>query len=493
MNDTTSNNLTTIRVCLPLAIVSFIVFIGEFLFEKTSYAVSLSSFAIFAFLGGLIINMMTTDKVTLSKQYEIDQISREKEALTNIHLGLHRITVEKKLKDKVAFAMRIIAEELPSQTFVFYSCQNQDISFMAAAKQTSTGITRNITSDDPLILEINSKLSALTDYESLKQSGGLSKPIEIQQEDKYLGQIIPVALYTQVFGVLVIVGEKPSDLQNTLTSNFCDSLALLIDNHKTYNSALNGDTQEGSTVSMKNESEELAENLYSTMFTEKLPVTVSWNIAQFYYPSDNRADFLDVINVSSDRYMLFYGKCSCGGIKAALYISKLKLLFRCFINECPTPAELLNKVSTYMNSDIMPDIFVDMIALTYGSFDTNVVLAMAGNTMPIINRTRSGYAEIPQLESGIPLGLFNQGTEPYKNQHLNIMPGDGILIHTDGITGFPDGNIDRINNEDLKLILDSIPEQDASTMLDAIVKQISPDTSDGVPEVDHSIIYLKAE
>ena len=118
---------------------------------------------------------------------------------------------------------------------------------------------------------------------------------------------------------------------------------------------------------------------------------------------------------------------------------------------------------------------------------------MAGNTLPIINRTRSGFAEIPELETGIPLGLFNQGTEPYKDQLINIMPGDGILLHTDGITDHPGKGRERVSNEDLKNILDKLPEQGADEMLNNLIKEIKGKNSNELPEEDHSIIYLKAE
>ena len=191
--------------------------------------------------------------------------------------------------------------------------------------------------------------------------------------------------------------------------------------------------------------------------------------------------------------MILLGKCSGHGINAASYVNKLKVILRCFITEYQTPAELLNKVSVYLNTDLMPDIFVDVTALMFSSTESKITVAIAGNTLPIINRTRSGFAEIPELTTGIPLGLFNQGTQPYKDQYINIMPGDGIVLHTDGITDFPGEKLERLSNEDLKNILDKLPEQNADKMLDSLVKQIKKSNFSELPKEDHSIIYLKSE
>ena len=73
------------------------------------------------------------------------------------------------------------------------------------------------------------------------------------------------------------------------------------------------------------------------------------------------------------------------------------------------------------------------------------------------------------------------------------MPGDGIILHTDGITDLPGKGIERFSNEDLKNILEKLPEQDADDMLNTLVKQIKGKNSNELPEEDHSIIYLKAE
>ena len=229
------------------------------------------------------------------------------------------------------------------------------------------------------------------------------------------------------------------------------------------------------------------------MFANIISTLPGWDLVSYFVPSSNRADFMDILNLNTDKQMIFLGKCSSSGLNSAIYVEKLKLIIRCFIEEFQSPAKLLNKISKYLNSELMPDIFVDLTAMSFSSSDNQVTLAIAGNTIPIINRTRSGYAEIPELETGIPLGLFNQGTEPYKDQYINIMPGDGILLHTDGITDFPGKGLERLSNEDLKNILDKIPEQKANEMLNSFIRQIKNQNNNELPEEDHSIIYLKAE
>lgn len=463
-------------------------------------ATSLSSFFIFAFLAGVMIYMAATEKANNICNEEISRLESEKEKLTTLHYALHMIAPEKKLNSKISMALRLLTEREPNSIFACYLCQNNNIEFIAASRSNSIGRVISIPQDDPTIVEICAKIRALTDYESLKQSGGLDKPVIIRQGEIILGQIQPIALITEVFGILVEIGGKQhTERESRFLGEFCDGLALLIDNHRIYNDVripkqpVQKQLVQETETKLTFEEETLSAKLFDAMFPSTLPNFAGWGIAKYFFPSANQADFLDIISISSDKQLLLYGKCSGRGLDAALYVSKLKMLFRCFINDSHSPADLLNKLSVYMNSDLMPDLFVDMLAMTFGADNSEIEIAMAGSIIPLINRTRSGYAEIPSLETGIPLGLFNQGTTPYRNQKINIMPGDGILLHTDGITDFPGTNRERISNEDLKNIMDKLPEDDATEMLSSLVRQIIKSHSGETPEEDHSLIYLKAE
>lgn len=487
MTENSNKNLIIIKYCLPLSVVSFIIFICGFFFED-ALKTSLWAAAIFAILVSLVIYSYTTEKITNQNISEIDNLKEKLEKVSRIQYELHLINPRLKLKDKVCFALKLLSDIIPNKIFVCFNCDN-DISFLAGAKKNSLNQSEKISSVDPLISDISNRIKTLTDCKSLQETGGLSKPINISKGSNIQGQIITVDFYSKVYGILVEVGrEKLSESENEIFIEFSKNLALIFEDDE-------NKTPSTIAASKPNnfESENLLNNLYEDMFPQSLPTLTGWKLAKYFSPSFKRADFMDFFNLTTDKQMILLGKCSGKGINAALYVSRLKLIIRCFIEEFQSPAKLLNKISKYLNSELMPDIFVDLTAITFSPLDNQITLAMAGSTIPIINRTRSGYAEIPELQTGIPLGLFNQGTDPYKDQILNIMPGDGILLHTDGITDFPGKGRDRITNEDLKNILDKLPEQNADEMLNNLIRQIISQNSNELPEEDHCMIYLKAE
>ena len=485
-----SKNQIIIKYCLPLTAVSFIISLCGF-FKEESTQIYLWSAAVFSILAVTIVYCYTTDRVNQERSDEIESVKTEAEKLSKLHYNLHLINPQKELKEQIESGLKILSETIKEPTFACFNYKNKNLNFLAASRNSSYNEQQSIACEDPLIKEISNKIKSLTDYESVMKSGGNAKPISFVNDNNVKGQIFTIELNSNVYALLAELGQDElEDKDKRIIDEFCKGIALVFANYKD-NDILKSDINKNDKE--KELDQQISEKLYESMLPNNIPTIPGWNLAKYFYPSAKRADFMDIFNLTTDKYMLLLGKCSGSGINAAMYVSKLKVIIRCFIEEFQSPAKLLNKISKYLNSDLMPDLFVDVTAITFSPLDNQITVAMAGNTLPIINRTRSGFAEIPELETGIPLGLFNQGTEPYKDQIINIMPGDGIILHTDGITDLPGKGIERFSNEDLKNILDKLPEQDADDMLNTLVRQIKGNKSNELPEEDHSIIYLKAE
>ncbi|HNW11997.1 MAG TPA: SpoIIE family protein phosphatase, partial [Candidatus Rifleibacterium sp.] len=81
----------------------------------------------------------------------------------------------------------------------------------------------------------------------------------------------------------------------------------------------------------------------------------------------------------------------------------------------------------------------------------------------------------------------------YKNQNIQLLPGDGILLYTEGVTEFPSDGRERISLEELRQMLDRLPEQSAAAMLDSLGRQLKPGNHGQPPVEDHTLIYAKSE
>jgi|LZQN01.1.fsa_nt_gb serine phosphatase RsbU (regulator of sigma subunit) len=77
---------------------------------------------------------------------------------------------------------------------------------------------------------------------------------------------------------------------------------------------------------------------------------------------------------------------------------------------------------------------------------------------------------------------------------MQLLPGDGVLFYTDGITEYGRKNGERISVEEIKLTLDKIPELSAHETLENLINELMIESKDVKnPPEDQTGIYLKLE
>jgi len=411
-------------------------------------------------------------------------------ASASIQHFLHLINPEQSLKKKIEGALTFIAEIIQDQTFLYFAINDNQPDFIAGTRSGADRIIRRIAPGDSLAEEIREKIIGFTDSRNLRRNSihiGLQTfPVGASDER---GLLLPVSFFNQSHGILAAICDHKSQITaetKQLLLEAARGLAIMLENHDLFYS----NTQ----LKQQQAEYQLAKSLFADFLPDSAPAIRGWEIAQSArYSPEHSGDFHLYLNMPGNRMMIVIGKCSGHGLKAAMFICKLHTMLNCFIESCNSPAELLNRLSSIMTSDQMHDLFATAAALLIRAGDRSASIALAGHAVPLINRSRSGYVEIPQLDPGVPLGLFNKGVEPYKNQNIQLLPGDGILIYTEGVTEFPADGRERISLEELRQMLDKLPEQSAAVMLDSLGRQLKPGNQGQTPVEDHTLIYAKSE
>lgn len=403
---------------------------------------------------------------------------------------LHLINPEQSLRQKIEGALAFISEIIQEQTFLYFVMNDNQPDFIAGTRSGADRGIRRIIAGDSLAEEIREKIVGFTDAKSLRRNSlhiGLHTfPVGASDER---GLLIPITFFNQPHGILAVICDhkaQQSAEAKQLLLETAKGLAIMFENHDLYYS--------NAQIKQQQAEYQLAKGLFADFLPDSAPAIRSWEIAQATrYSPEHSGDFHLYLNMPGNRMMILIGKCSGHGLKAAMFLCKLHTMLSCIVDSCNSPAELLNRLSSIMNSDQMHDLFATAAALLIRAGDRSVIVALAGHAVPLINRSRSGYVEIPQLDPGVPLGLFNKGVEPYKNQNIQLLPGDGILLYTEGVTEFPADGGERISLEELRQMLDKLPEQSAAIMLDSLGRQLKPGNQGQPPVEDHTLIYAKSE
>lgn len=403
---------------------------------------------------------------------------------------LHLISPDADRMSKINFAMRLASEFFTDRTFLLFEPSGNQLIFAAGARQSARKTIENIHSSDPIIEETLRRINSIIDVRSARQNWSFSSPLEfsITASGKE-GLIVPSLLSGNLTGILACLatnGKIPGENEKNDISLFATNIAIMLDNHEKFHAQLEERIMEAEG--------QLAGRLFSSQLPTAAPMLSGWETARsFFHTPEQNGDFHDFLNLPGNRVLLLCGKASGRGIKAAVFFTKLKAMIISQAQNYRSPAALLNGLSLMLNNETTNELFASLTAIELKACDRQVKVAIAGQNIPIINRSRSGYVEIPSIECGVPLGLFNQGVEPYTDNVIQLLPGDGILIYTDGVFELTSGSGEAFRTEDLKLMLDRMPEQNADEMLMHLESQLLPVNSSNKPCDDYTLVYAKTE
>ncbi|MDD3147549.1 MAG: PP2C family protein-serine/threonine phosphatase [Candidatus Riflebacteria bacterium] len=409
--------------------------------------------------------------------------------LAGLQYFLHLIQPESCLADKVGLALKQLPEIFAGATFLYFSIEDCKLHFIAGSRKDSQQRCVKIPVGTSIVDEIAEKIKGCIDLRSVKRSANFSSRLQLSPGNSNSGLLLPVTFFNNLHGIIAAIStdnELLSEETGSFLEKFCSGLALMLENHELFFA---------NAAAKQSEAEnQLAATLLKAMLPEQAPAIRGWDLAQITrYSLEHSGDFHAYLNLPGDKMIIVIGKCSGPGLNSALFLTRFKAMVGCLLEQCPSPADLLNRLSAYMNSESMTDLFATAAAVLIKASDRAITLALAGHPAPLINRSRSGYVELPQLEGGVPLGLFNKGVEPYKNQTIQLLPGDGILLYTEGVTEFPAGGRDRISLEEFRQMLDRLDENSADVMLENLFRQLTPVNSGQKTAEDHTLIYAKSE
>ncbi|GAB4275395.1 MAG: hypothetical protein Kow0029_16470 [Candidatus Rifleibacteriota bacterium] len=418
------------------------------------------------------------------------QNSLENNLLRLGHL-LHLASPKAEIGSKCTYSLICAHEQMPDKIFIFHQLKNGELTFITGVRNGTGGVSERILSGDPIIEDSEKIIKSLIDIRSLQRSNNFDQALSPNQKrDEAQSLLLPVSFFGQFKGVVTVISPGNQGFtraERKILEFFAESFSILLENHELF---------EREQTDLLIESElRLSHELFSDQLPDTAPIIEGWDIAvHCRHSKEHSGDFHDFINISNRRSMVIIGKSSGHGIDAAIFFTKLKSMVRAIIDAKMTPAELLNKLTVKLSEESYDELFATMLVLQINAGENEVKLACAGHPIPIVNRPRSGYVEVPTIESGVPIGLFSNSQDPYKDQIIHLLPGDGMFIYTDGVIYDGENAQKRITLEKVKQTMDKIPELSAMQTLETLFNDLFLDDSlIKKPPEDQTGIYLKVE
>ena len=180
-------------------------------------------------------------------------------------------------------------------------------------------------------------------------------------------------------------------------------------------------------------------------------------------------DYYDVLKLSETKLDLVVADVSGKGIPASLLMANLQATVKAYVAaDCP-PKELCEKVNRAVSSSITLGKFITFFYAILDSAERQLTYTNAGHNPPLITRQDGSCLKLEA--GGAVLGVLPDWC--YQEGVIRLLPGDRIVICTDGISEAADSNGEEFGEDRLAEILRANSSLSAPGIRDVIMQTVT--------------------
>lgn len=198
-------------------------------------------------------------------------------------------------------------------------------------------------------------------------------------------------------------------------------------------------------------------------------------------------DFYDVL-AQDGRVWFAVGDVSGKGMGAALFMAITLTLFRASAEGAASPAEVLTRMNRGLSRDneraMFVTVFVGLLDLATG----RVTCANGGHNPPYVLRATGALEGLKNADSPA-LGVFEEAA--YLNSGLDLGPGDGLFLYTDGVTEAQASDESFYGVDRLEALLRGLAARSPSECVDGVVGDVNRFASGAPPADDLTVLALR--
>jgi PAS domain S-box-containing protein len=293
---------------------------------------------------------------------------------------------------------------------------------------------------------------------------------------------VPLLARGRTIGAITLVSSKPERRY--------DRDDLLLAEDLAYRCALAADN-----ARLYRDRSEIARVLQRSLLPPHLPEIPGVEVGAEYLSvgeaSEVGGDFYDLINSVEDGWICAIGDVRGKGVEAASVTALARYTIRAVTLKNDRPSEVLAALNEAMLRQLPEDRFCTVACVRLepqdGSAGVGIDVSRAGHPPPLLVRPEGTVEEVGC--SGRVLGVFPEAE--LRDTSLRLMPGEALVLYTDGVTEArsPDG--DFFGEGRLRDLLSSCAGCDAVTFARR-VKGAVLDFQEGYQRDDLAVLVLRA-
>lgn len=230
---------------------------------------------------------------------------------------------------------------------------------------------------------------------------------------------------------------------------------------------------------------ELAARVQQGLLPSQSLETPDWHICYRYEPAGLvSGDYCDVIDARDAGLYFMVGDVSGKGIAASMLMAHLHAMFRTLISFGLSLEAMLAHASRVFSESTLPNQYATLVcgrAFANGRIE----IANAGHPAPLI--VKDGKVDSVET-SNLPLGLFCE--EKFAVSEIQLAPGEGIVIYSDGVSEAADGSGSLYGDERIRSMIGQTQAVNPSVLLSACVEDLTMFRSNAAKTDDVTFFVL---
>jgi sigma-B regulation protein RsbU (phosphoserine phosphatase) len=190
-------------------------------------------------------------------------------------------------------------------------------------------------------------------------------------------------------------------------------------------------------------------------------------------------DFYDFFLIDENRLGFVIGDVSGKGVPAAILMAVSRTLLRATALTADSAGDCLQYVNEVLVKQSDPAMFVTIF---YGILHTDtgeLEFSIGGHNPPFLFSPRG--VEMMQAKGGMIVGMVEQAR--YTTERIQMQPGDGIFLYTDGVSEAEDIAENQFGEERVEALLEEMKGQSLEEIIRAVFRNIGTFAA-GAPQHD---------
>ncbi len=199
-------------------------------------------------------------------------------------------------------------------------------------------------------------------------------------------------------------------------------------------------------------------------------------------------DLYDFFLMDPDHVCFTLGDVSDKGVPAALFMVITRTLIKTTAEQEPSPARIMSRINTILEADNPRAMFVTLIIGVLNIRTGLLTYSSGGHNHPILVE-KNGKIDYKTDKSGPMVGVI-PGFD-YREICVNLLPGDGFFLYTDGVTEALDRDQQLFSDEKLLETIQTGPLDRLEATIGNVMEKVENHAGEAPQSDDIAMLMIR--